>query len=154
MGYSPCIGANFGPYENALVFWIWDVFCSCFLQERALMWSSNRFLHLLAVFNFWPKLTILHGLYPMYSGQFWPFLKCSHFSNIRCFLERFFAHNIFNVVAQWFAHLSAVFNFWPKLTILHGLYPIYRGQFWPFLKCSQFFEYEVFSGALFCTEHF
>ena len=95
MGYSPCIGVNFGPYENALVFRILGVFWSGFLHTTFLMLSHNRFVHLLAVFNFWPKLTILHGLEPMYSGQFWPFWKCSHFSHIRCFLERFFAHNSF-----------------------------------------------------------
>ena len=38
----------------------------------------------------------------MRRGQFWPFLKCSHFSNRKCFSERFFAHDNFNVVVQSF----------------------------------------------------
>ena len=151
------------------------------LHTTTLMWSYNHFSHLFGIFNFWPKLTILHGLYPMHIGQFWPFSKCSHFSNIRCFLKRFLAHNNSNVVVEsffapfwhfyffnpnwpfcmgyspcilanfghfqnafisrilgvfwsgflhtttlmWsynhFSHLFGIFNFWPKLTILHGL---------------------------------
>ena len=102
MGYSPCILANFGHFQNALIFRILGVFWSGFLHTTTLMWSYNHFLHLFGVFNFWPKLTILHGLYPMHIGQFWPFSKCSDFSNIRCFLERFFAHNNSNVVVQSF----------------------------------------------------
>ena len=100
MGYSPCIGANFGPYENALVFRILCVFWSCFLYKKAPFWSFNRFWHLLAVFNFWPRLTILYGLKSMHRGQFRPFWKCSRLSNTMCFLERFFGHNISNVIAE------------------------------------------------------
>ena len=46
-------------------------------------------------FNFWAKVTLLQSL-PLHSGQFWPFSKTCHFSNISCFLKRFFAQSISN----------------------------------------------------------
>ena len=156
MGYCPCIGANFGPSENALVFRILCVFWSCFFAQHSsnvvvqsffasfgcfflhghfenglvfpklgvfwsaflhwtfLNWSHKRFSYLFSVWNFWQKLT-------MHRGIFWPFLKCSRLSNIRYFLQRFFGHNISNVVAQSFFIGFGTLNFWHKLTILHGL---------------------------------
>ena len=100
--YSLCVVANFDHFQNAPIFRILDVFWSGFLHTTTLMLSYNRFSHLLSIFNFWPKLTILQRLYSLRAGQFLPFLKCSHFSNIRCFLERFFAHNNSKVVEQSF----------------------------------------------------
>ena len=100
-----CIVANFGHFKNAVIFRILGAFWSGFMLGTSLMWSYNRFWQLNAFFNFWPKLTILHGLWPMHRGQFWPLSKCCNFSNIRCFLERFFARNKFNVVVQSFLPL-------------------------------------------------
>ena len=66
----------------------------------------------------------------MHDGQFWPFFKSSHFSSIRCFLERSFAHNNSNVVV--------------RLTIWRGPEPMHGGQFWPFLECSYFSNLRCF----------
>ena len=138
MGYSPCILANFGHFQNALIFRILGVFGSGFLHPTTLMWSYIHFSHLFGIahayrpilaiflifsqlcgiFNFLAKLSpcIFHGLQPMHIGQFWPFSKCSHFSNIRCFSER---------------HI---------------------GQFWPFSKCSHFSNIRFFRTFVFRTQ--
>ena len=68
------------------------------------MWSYNRLSHLFGIFNFWPKLSILH------LSQFWPILICCYFSTIRRFLERFFAHNNANVVVESF--FAPFCHFW------------------------------------------
>ena len=39
MGYSPCIVANFGHFQNAVIFRILGVFWSGFLRRTTLMWS-------------------------------------------------------------------------------------------------------------------
>ena len=62
MDYSPCILANFGYFQNAVIFRILGDFRSGFLHKTTLMWSYNRFLHLFTIFEFWPKLSILHRL--------------------------------------------------------------------------------------------
>ena len=80
-GYSLCVVANFGHFHNANIFRILGVFGGGFLHTTTLKWSYNHFLHLSGIWNFDPD---------------WPSL----FSNIRCFLERFFAHNNSNVVVQ------------------------------------------------------
>ena len=150
MGYSPCILANFGHFQNALIVRILYLFWSGFLHISTLMWSYNHFSRRFGIFNFLPKLIILHGLKPMHIGQFWPFSKCSHFSNIRCFLERFFLHRK-TLMCSYndFSHRFGIFNFWPKLTIFHGLYPMHIGQFWPFSKCSYCSNIICFGGRFF-----
>ena len=174
MGYSPCIVANFGHFQNAVIFRILGVFWSGFLHTTTLMRTYNRFSHLFGIFNFGPKLSILHG--PCIVSHF----QNGHFSNIRCFLERFFDITtlmrttivfrtflaflildpnwafclgyspcivanfghfqnavIFRILGVFwsgflhittlmrtynrFSHLFGIFNFGPKLSILHGL---------------------------------
>ena len=88
----------------------------------------------------------------MHRGQFGHFLKCCHFSNIWCFLERFFAHKKFNVVVQsffapfWhFSFLTQTDHFaWAKA---HASWPISR-----IFKMLSFFDDYVFFGAFFCTQ--
>ena len=78
---------------------------------------------------------------PLRRGQFRPFSKCSHFSNIRCFLQRFIAHNNSNVVVE---SLFAPFGHFLFLTqtdhfakaIASALWPI-----WAIFKMLSFFEY-------------
>ena len=62
MGYRPCILANFRHFQNALIFRILSVFWSGVLDTPFLIRSYNGFSHLFGIFNFGPKLTILHGL--------------------------------------------------------------------------------------------
>ena len=79
MGYSPCILANFGHFQNALIFRILGVFCSGFLHTTTLKWSYNHFSHLFGIFNFWPKLTICMGYSPCILANF------GHFQNALIF---------------------------------------------------------------------
>ena len=51
-GYSLCVVANFGQFQNALMFGILGVFWSGFFYKTSLMWSENRFSHLFGIFNF------------------------------------------------------------------------------------------------------
>ena len=64
-----------------------------FLHRTTVMWLKNRSSHVFLNFNFWPKLTIL----PRHDDRF---SKSSHFSNIWCFLTRFFAQSNSNVIKE------------------------------------------------------
>ena len=77
-------------------------FGAVFLRRTTLLCLQKGFSHVLGNFIFWPKLSILHGLQPLHCGHFEPVSKCSHFSNISSFLERFFAWNNSNVFVETF----------------------------------------------------
>ena len=62
------------------------------------------------------------------------------------FLKRTTVNDLWN----GFWHVLWNFNFWAKVRILHGLYPLHA--WWPIFKMFSFFEYLVFFGAVFCTE--
>ena len=89
--YSLCLVAIFGYFQSALIFPILAVFSSRFLHRTTAMCCRNVFSMFLCIFNFWAKVTILQSLQLLLGGHFWPFSKCSHFSNISCFFELFFA---------------------------------------------------------------
>ena len=60
------------------------------------------------------RVLSLRGEKYVHERLVYQFSKCSHFSNIRCFLERFFAHDSPNVVVQsynHFSHLRGIVNF-------------------------------------------
>ena len=90
-GYSLFLLAIFGHFQISLIFRILAVFSSRFLHRTTAMCCRNVFSMFFCIFNFWPKVTILQRLKPLLGGHFWQVLKCSHVSNIRCFLELFFA---------------------------------------------------------------
>ena len=140
MGFSPCILANFGHFQNALIFRILGVFRSGFLHPTTLMWWYIHFSHLFGIFNFLAKLIILHGLQPMHIGQFWPFSKCSHFLNIRCFSERF----LHPTTLMWsYIHFSHLFGILIFSQTDHFPWAIAHA-YWPILaifKMLSFFEY-------------
>ena len=89
-GYSLCTMAD---VQNRLISRIFGVFSSGFLHRTALMRLKNRSSHVFLNFNFWLKLTIL----PRHDDWF---SKSSHFSNIWCFLTRFFAQSNSNVIKE------------------------------------------------------
>ena len=152
MGYSLCIVAIFGHFQNALIFPILAVFSSRFLNRTTLMCLQRRFSHVLGNFIFCPKLRILHGLQPLHCGHFWPFSKCPHFSNISCFLEPFFAQNNSNVFVETFFACFRQFYFLTQTE--HFAWAI-AFALWPFLaifKMPSFFQYQLFFGAVFCIE--
>ena len=62
MGYSLCIAAIFGHFQNALIFRILAGFWSRFLHRTTAMCCRNVFSMFLCIFNFWPKVTILLSL--------------------------------------------------------------------------------------------
>ena len=89
--YSLSIVAIFPNFQNALIFRILAVFWSRFLHRTTAMSCRNVFTMFLCILNFWAKVTILQSLYPLLDGHFCQFSKCSHFANISCFMEPFFA---------------------------------------------------------------
>ena len=111
-------------FENRLIFPIFGVFSSAFLQRTALNDFWNGFWHVFWNFNFWSRVSILHG--PLHDGRF---SKWSHFSNIRCFFEGFFVQNNFKRFVEWMLTVFLNFNFWPKVKILHGLHALHDGRF-------------------------
>ena len=62
MGYSLCIVAIFGHFQNALIFRILAVFSSRFLHRTSVICLKKRFSHVLGNFIDSPKVGILHGL--------------------------------------------------------------------------------------------
>ena len=80
MGYSLCLLAICGHFQNALIFRILAVFRTVFCIEQLKCVCRNVFCM------------------PLHCGHFWPFSKCSHFSNISCFFEPFFSYNNLNVL--------------------------------------------------------
>ena len=149
MGYSLCIVAIFGHFQNALIFRILAVFQSRFLHRTTLMCVQKRSSHLFCIFNFSSKLSILHGSQPLHCGHFRPFSKCSHFSNISFFLEPFFAQNNFNRAIETFFACFRQFQF---LTQTEYFACAIAFALWPFLaifKMLSFFEYKLFFRAVF-----
>ena len=71
MGYSLCIVAIFGNFQNALIFGILGGFLSGFLHTTTLMWSYNRFSHRLGNFYF---LTQTEYFAWAIAFALWPFL--------------------------------------------------------------------------------
>ena len=92
-GYNPCIVAIFAHFDYRLISRILNVFSSRFLHTTTVLSLKSSLSHIFGNFNFWPKLTILQRLQPLHSGHFCPFSLSSHFSNIKCFFEAFFAYN-------------------------------------------------------------
>ena len=141
MGYSLCIVVIFGHFQRALIFRILIIFSSRFLHRTTLISSYKRFSHLFGIFKFWPKVTILHGLSPLHCGHFSPFLKRSHFSNINCFFEAFFAPNNFEVFVKTFLVCFRQFYFFTKTEYFAWAIAF---ALWPFLaifKMLSFFKY-------------
>ena len=175
MGYSLCMMADFANFQNALIFRIWAVFSSRFLHKTTAMCRRNVFSMFLCIFNFWPKVTILHDAWCMMADfanfqnalifRIWAVfcikqLQCA----VETFLACFYAFLIFDlkwrfcmgyslcmmadfanfqnalIFRIWalfssrflhqttamccrnvFSMFLCIFNFWFKVTILHGL---------------------------------
>ena len=96
--YSLSMVANFGNFQKIVIFRILAVFWSRFFHRVTLMRSQCRYSNLFLNFIFLAKVTLLQSLPPFHSGQFWPFSKTCHFSNIRYFLKPFSAQSNSNEV--------------------------------------------------------
>ena len=146
-GYSLCTMTEF---QDSLISRRFGVFSIGFLHRATLMWLESHFSHAFLNFNFWPKLTILQRLYPLHDGRF---SKSSHFSNICCFLRRFFAQNNSNVIKESFLVCFSEFQILTQTD--HFANAIGFGiafARWPISKIVSSLEYLVFSQGGFCTE--
>ena len=152
MGYSLCIVTNFCNFQKPLIFPILIVFSSRFFHTTTRLCLQKRFSRALGHFIFLTKLSILHGLQALHCGHFWPFSRFSHFSNISCFFEPFFAYNNSNVFVETF--LAYFRQFYFQTQTEYFSWPI-AFALWPFLaifKMLSFFEYQLFFRAVFCIE--
>ena len=111
-GYSPCIVANFGHSQNALILWILGVFWTGFLQTTTLMWSYDRFskcYHLL-------KMLVI----------FWSGIL--HTRNLMLPYNRF-------------SHFFGIFNFWTQTDHFGKAIAFASWQILAILKMLSFFEW-------------
>ena len=108
-------------------------FLSGFLQRKTLTCFQNRFSDVFGYLSFWAKLTILQSLQPLQDGRF---SKWSHFSNIWCFLKRFFAQNNSKLLAESFLARFWSFEFLSQTdhfakSIAFARWPIFKMvSFW------------------------
>ena len=101
----------------------------------------ERFFACFGQFYFSTQTGYFAWVSALYCGNFWPFLKCSDFSNISCFLEPFFALKNSKVfVERFFACLRQLYF----LTQTEYFAWAIAFALWPFLaifKMLSFFEY-------------
>ena len=86
--YSLWLVAISGNIQNALIFQILAVSWNLFCIEQLQCVVETFFACFYACLIFDPSDDFARSLL---GGHFWQFSKCSHFSNIRCFLKPFFA---------------------------------------------------------------
>ena len=119
-------------FVSSLIFQLFGVFfppvfCTeqhyCSFRIIFGMFLDKKFQH---------KLHILHGLWTLQNGRF---SKWSHFSNIWCFFQWFFAQNSSTVLVESFLACCCKKKLPHKLPILHGLSTLVNGPFskksWP-----------------------
>ena len=92
----------------------------------------------------------------MPGGQFWPFSKTCHFSNICYFLELFFAQNNSGVIVEWFFACFREFSFSPQSdhfakAIAFAWWPILA--ILPNFQTLSFFEYLLFLEPFFAENN-
>ena len=73
MGYSLCIVAIFGHFQNALIFQILVVFRSCFLHRTTVMFFRNVFRMFEAILFFDPNCVFCMGYSLCIVAIFCPF---------------------------------------------------------------------------------
>ena len=130
----------------------WSHFLSCFFYRTTVMLVNNVLSMFFRMFNFGPNVTILQRLQSFLGGHFWPFSKCSHFSNMCCssrFLHTTTAICYRNVFSMFF---FSFLIFDPKLRVckVHSLW--FVAIFGHFQNTLFFFEYRLFFPAVFCIE--
>ena len=82
----------------------------------------------------------------------WPFSKCSHLSNISCFLEPFVPWNNFNVFVETFFPCFRQFYFLTQTKYFAWAIAFELWPFLPIFKMLSFFEYWLCFGADFSKE--
>ena len=131
---------------------MFGVFSSGFFAQNNSNVLVDRFSHVFGHLNFWPKLTILQSAFarwplPLQDGRF---LKWSHFSNIWCFFQRFFAQNNSNLLVE-----SFLVRFWPFEFLSQADHFAKSIAFarWPIFKMVSFLEYLVFFQRFFAQNN-
>ena len=102
--------------------------------------------------HFWylTRLIILQRLWPLLRGHLCQFSKWSHFSNISCLLERFFAQNN----SQWFVEWILTCFFLILILTQNDHFPwAIAFAWWPTFKMVSFHEYFVFFKAVFAQNN-
>ena len=135
-----------------LSFFEYQFFLSRFLHRTFLMCLQTRFTHVLGNFSISPKLSILHGIYPLHCGHFWAFSKSFHFSNSSCFFQPFFAQNNSNVFEETSLVCLRQCNFLTQTEYFAWAIALALWPFFTIFKMLSFFEYKFFFKAFFCIE--
>ena len=130
MGYSFCIVAIFGHFQNALTFRILAFFSSCFLHTTTLMCFLETFLACFSQFYF---LTQTEYFAWDIAFALWPLLAIFKmlpiFPLLAVFFRALFALKNFNLFVETFFACFRQFFLGPKLSILYGFYPLNCGHF-------------------------
>ena len=110
----------------------------CFLKPFFAQNNSNvlleSFFHMFfRILIFDPNWAFCKAI-AMHCDQFWPFSKTCHFSNIRCFLEPFFAQNNSNVLVESFFMFFRILIFDPNWAFCKGYSPCIVTNFGHFRK--------------------
>ena len=138
--------SKMADFQSGLLSRIYRVFSSSFFHRTTLTCLQNLFSYVFGHLSFWPKVTILQSLQPFQDCRF---SKWSHFSNIWCFMQRFFPQNNSNVLAESFFLRFWLFEF---LTQTDQFAKSIAFPRWPIFKMVSFLEYLVFFQAVFCTD--
>ena len=104
----------FSNFQNGLISPFLAVFWSHLLHRTTIMCQLGRFSHVLDIFNFSAKPTILQRLQALLSGHFFQFSKWPHFSILSCFLEKCFEQNNCNVLVESFFACFRHFEFFTQ----------------------------------------
>ena len=115
MGYSLCIVAIFGHFQNALIFRILAVFSSRFLHRTTLMCLYKRFSDNFRIFNFLTQTAhfawaIAFALWPCLA-IFGNFQNALSFRILAVFSSRFLHRTTLMCLYKRFSHVFRIFNF-------------------------------------------
>ena len=94
MGYSPCIVANFGHFQNGVIFRMLGDFWSSFLDTRTLIWFTIVFRTFLAYLIFDPKWVICMGYSPCIVANFGRFQNSLIFGILGVFWSGFWKQQL------------------------------------------------------------
>ena len=159
-GYSLCLVADFGNFQNALICRILAVFLAVFCIEQLQCVLETFSVCFFAFLVFVLKWGFCIGYRLCLVAIFGNFQNSFIFRILAFFSSRFLHRT--TAMCSWnlFRMCSWIFNFWPKVTILQGQEPRLLARaiacaWWPFLaifKMLSFVEYYLFFRALFYIE--
>ena len=120
MGYSLCIVAIFGHFQNALIFRILAVFSSRFLHGTTLMCLYKRFSHVFAYSIFNPNCPFCMGYSLCIVAIFGHFQNALIFRILAVFSSRFLHGTTLMCLYKRFSHVFAYSIFNPNCPFCMG----------------------------------